>query len=295
MRTCTPSAALVVAGALVVAAAGRPVAPAGAAASGPAVVLQVSRSSLRQGEAIRVTIETAAPASRPAVRFAGRSWAAYPAGGTTWRTILGTDPMTAAGRHTIAVAVVTAAGARVTAARQVTVTWVDFPRRRITFDPKQAALLTRENVEIERRKVREALRALHPQPLWQDPLLLPVRGPVSSGYGVLSVYQAQVRGFHGGVDFAVEAGTPVRAAADGIVRLAEPLPLSGNAILIDHGLGVISSYLHLSQIGVRPGQRVAKGEVIGRVGSTGLATGPHLHWGLRVNGVRVDPLPWTVQ
>jgi murein DD-endopeptidase MepM/ murein hydrolase activator NlpD len=122
---------------------------------------------------------------------------------------------------------------------------------------------------------------------------MPVDGPVSSPYGVLSIHQGQVLGFHGGVDFASPAGTPVVAPADGIVRLAESLPLSGNAVLMDHGLGVVSSYLHLSEIAVRAGQRIIKGELVGRVGSTGLATGPHLHWGLRVNGVRVDPLPWT--
>ncbi|MDR5703086.1 MAG: M23 family metallopeptidase, partial [Armatimonadota bacterium] len=76
-------------------------------------------------------------------------------------------------------------------------------------------------------------------------------------------------------------------------RLAEALPLSGNAILLDHGLGIVTSYLHLSQINVSPGQRVKRGEIIGLVGSTGLATGPHLHWGMRVNGVHVNPLPWT--
>lgn len=242
-----------------------------------------------------MTLTARVALSQVRVRFAGRSWPVYPAGQGFWRTVIGTDPTTSPGRHTVAVEATTARGAPVVLRRTVTVARVAFARRRVTFDPAQAALLTPEAVERERRRVREALRVLHPWQLWEDPMTLPLQGPVSSPYGVLSIYQGQVRGFHGGVDIPAEEGTPVRSAADGIVRLAEPLPISGNAVLVDHGLGVVTSYLHLSQIDVRVGQRVGRGQVIGRVGSTGLATGPHLHWGVRVNGVRVDPLPWTAR
>ena len=217
----------------------------------------------------------------------------YPTGATVWRTILGTDPTTKPGRQMIAIEAVAANGTRLVAQREVTVARVNFPRRRLTFDPEQLALLTPEAVQRERTRIQAALRVLHPAQLWTDPFALPLEGGISSGYGVLNVYQGQTRGFHGGVDIPAPAGTPVRTAGDGIVRLAELLPLSGNAVLIDHGLGLITSYLHLSEITVRVDQTVTKGDVLGRVGSTGLAIGPHLHWGLSVNGVRVDPMPWT--
>ncbi|MGH2436417.1 MAG: M23 family metallopeptidase, partial [bacterium] len=109
----------------------------------------------------------------------------------------------------------------------------------------------------------------------------------------ISVYQGKPRGWHRGTDFAAPVGTPVYAANHGIVRLAELLPVSGNAVFIDHGIGIITSYLHLSAIHVRAGQPVQKGDRIGGVGSTGLATGPHLHWALRTNGTLVDPLHWV--
>lgn len=264
-----------------------------AAVAGPALAVQLSRSTVRQGEAIRLSVQAAAPAAQVSVRFAGRTWPAYPAGRTAWRTILGTDPTTTPGRQTIAIEVVTAEGARRTVRRDVTVARVAYPTRRVTFDPETQVLLTPENATRERKRVQEALRLLATEQLWQDPLAVPIEGTVGSGYGVLSIYEGVVRGFHGGADFPAPAGTPVKAAGDGIARLAELLPLSGNAILIDHGLGVVSSYLHLSEIDVHAGQRVKKGDMIGRVGSTGLVTGPHLHWGLTVNGVRVDPMPWT--
>lgn len=271
-----------------------PAAPA-ALATPPPLAVQLSRASIRQGDAIRLTVTTPAPGARLTVRFTGRTWPVYPAGQTTWRTVLGTEPTTPSGHQPVVVEAIAPSGARSVIGRDVTVARVSYPTRRITFQPKQNALLTPENVALERRLVQEALRVLSPDQLWEDPLALPIEGIAGSGYGVLSIYQGVVRGFHGGADFPAPAGTPVRSDADGIVRLAEPLPLSGNAVMIDHGLGVVSSYLHMSAIEVRPGQRVKRGDIVGRVGSTGLATGPHLHWGLTVNGMRVNPMPWTVR
>jgi murein DD-endopeptidase MepM/ murein hydrolase activator NlpD len=228
------------------------------------------------------------------IRFAGRAWPAYPAG-TDWRTLIAVDATTKPGRYALSVIVYNADGRRVPVARTVHVTQVAFPKRRLTFSPDRQALLTPEKAAYERRRVTAALSVLHPAQLWNGMFIRPVDAKVSSPYGVLSIYQGVVRGFHGGTDFAADEGVPVRAVAAGIVRLAEMLPLSGNAVLVDHGLGVVTSYLHLSEIQTRAGRRVAKGEVVGKVGMTGLATGPHLHLGLRANGVRVDPLPWLAR
>jgi murein DD-endopeptidase MepM/ murein hydrolase activator NlpD len=92
------------------------------------------------------------------------------------------------------------------------------------------------------------------------------------------------------VDFGAAPGTPVRAPARGRVVLAAPLFFSGRTVILDHGLGLFSLYGHLSSLGVRSGQTVEAGEPLGRVGATGRATGPHLHWAVRLNGARVDPL-----
>ncbi|MFN3285991.1 MAG: M23 family metallopeptidase, partial [bacterium] len=118
-------------------------------------------------------------------------------------------------------------------------------------------------------------------------------GPVASPYGVRSVYNGQPRGHHLGVDIRAAAGTPVRAAHTGVVVLAERLPLGGNTVIVDHGAGVFTSYLHLQSLAASVGARVRQGQVVGFVGSTGLSTAPHLHWAVRVNGVPVDPLQWV--
>jgi murein DD-endopeptidase MepM/ murein hydrolase activator NlpD len=264
---------------------------AGRADTGSTLLLTVTPATIRQGGAAVVGVRTATRLTRVRVRFAGRSWPLYPAE-NGWQTIVGTDPTSRPGSHQVRVEATGPTGVILTARRPLTVTPGKFARRRITFDPRVAAVLTPEAAERERRAVQRALRVLHTTALWRGPLAIPVQSRVSSPYGVLSIYGGVVRGFHGGTDFAAPAGAPVRASAPGIVRLAEELPLSGNAVMVDHGLGVVTSYLHMSSIAVDVGQRVAAGSVVGQVGSTGLATGPHLHWGLRVNGVRVDPMLW---
>lgn len=261
-----------------------------AAESGPAI--QISSSTVRQGQAIAVTVQGTVPGLPLRIRFAGRVWPLY-AAQNRWQTYLGTDPTTSPGRYALAVEATSAQSPLVLARRTITVVRVSFGQRRLTLDPRTQALLDPRLIALERRKVQAALSVLSPAQLWDEPFEVPVAGPVTSRYGVLSIYQGRRWGFHGGIDFAAATGTLVQAANDGIVRLAEQLPLSGNAVLIDHGLGVITSYLHLSDISVKVRQHVRRGEVVGRVGSTGLAIGSHLHWGLRTNGVSVDPMPWT--
>ena len=177
----------------------------------------------------------------------------------------------------------------------VTVVKETFAARRLRLDPSKEALFDPKLVAIERRKVGAAFRMISPRKLWAGPFMIPTTARRSSPYGVQSIYNETMHGWHRGTDFAAPLGSPVRAANHGVVRLAEEIPLSGNAVLIDHGLGVFTTYMHMSSITVRAGQRVRKGDLVGTVGSTGVATGPHLHWGLRVNGLYVDPLLWIVR
>ncbi|HET6781863.1 MAG TPA: M23 family metallopeptidase [bacterium] len=259
-------------------------------AAAPAPGIQLSATVVRQGEAVEVTVATAAVGANAVVRFAGRVWPLFSIGSGRLRTYLGTDPFTAPGARRITVE---SPNGAVLFARTLTVRKRSFPTRRLRFDPDKVALLDPKLLAIERQKVGAALRALAPDQIWEHPFIIPVEGRRTSPYGVISVYQGKPRGWHRGTDFAAPIGTPVYAANHGIVRLAELLPVSGNAIFIDHGLGIVTSYLHLSAVHVRTGQRVRRGTMVGAVGSTGLATGPHLHWGLRTNGLLVDPLPWA--
>ena len=148
-----------------------------------------------------------------------------------------------------------------------------------------------ERIRRDREKAGKALGNYSPKRLWTAPFARPVPGGVSSRFGLRRVFNDQPRGVHRGLDLRGAEGTPILACADGRVVLADDLYFSGNAVYIDHGQGVFTSDLHMSRILVRPGDVVRRGQVIGKVGSTGRVTGPHLHLSLIVLGQAVDPEP----
>ncbi|MCL4266460.1 MAG: LysM peptidoglycan-binding domain-containing M23 family metallopeptidase [Anaerolineae bacterium] len=132
-------------------------------------------------------------------------------------------------------------------------------------------------------------------PAWDGLFQFPVTTTVvTAGYGDGRSYNGgPIEIYHTGVDFAGGIGTQILAPAAGVVVFAAPLKLRGNTVIIDHGLGVMTAYFHLSEMSVAPGTAVTTGQLIGAGGSTGLSTGPHLHWDVRVNGVPVNPVPWV--
>lgn len=128
---------------------------------------------------------------------------------------------------------------------------------------------------------------------WRQRFIWPRIGRLSGMFGSQRVYQGTPGAYHGGVDIAGATGAAVVAPADGVVVLAavdKPFTLEGHLLMIDHGHGLGSAFLHLSRIDVKPGDHVAQGQRIGAVGATGRATGPHLHWGMKWNDARIDPL-----
>ncbi|WP_420911623.1 M23 family metallopeptidase [Aurantiacibacter luteus] len=127
---------------------------------------------------------------------------------------------------------------------------------------------------------------------WTQDFAWPVTGRISGRFGSQRVYRGEPASYHSGLDIAPGAGTPFVAPADGVVTLAahDPFSLEGKLIVIDHGAGLNSAFLHASQIFVNVGDRVSQGDRIGLVGATGRATGPHLHWSLKWREARLDPL-----
>jgi len=127
---------------------------------------------------------------------------------------------------------------------------------------------------------------------WRQNLQWPLTGRISGLFGAQRVYRGEPGSYHSGTDIAASTGTVVRAPADGVVILAaeQPFTLEGHLLMLDHGQGLNSAFLHLSRIDVRVGDHVRQGQPIGAVGATGPATGPHLHWSLQWRGRKLDPL-----
>jgi len=151
--------------------------------------------------------------------------------------------------------------------------------------------------EYLRRRERELARIASARALdvstegWRQSFIWPARGRISGSFGSQRIYRGWPASFHSGVDLAAGAGAAVVAPADGVVVLAGPpaFSLEGNLVVVAHGMGLNSAFLHLSAVDVREGQVVRRGEKIGAVGATGRVTGPHLHWSMKWNDARIDP------
>lgn len=170
----------------------------------------------------------------------------------------------------------------------------DFPVQRIDgLDQSKVSGFTEAQLAkiAEDTAAKKAARAVTEATAdWANGFDWPVKGPISGVFGSQRILNGEAKTPHSGLDVAAPAGTPVRAPAAGIVRLAATdMYFEGGLIFIDHGHWVESALMHLSRLDVAPGERVKKGDVIGAVGATGRATGPHMHWSVRWAGALVDP------
>lgn len=167
-----------------------------------------------------------------------------------------------------------------------------YPEQRLSIANREMVNPSAEalaRIERETEQMRAVFARFSPAGELPFPMTRPAPGSVSSAFGLRRVFNGEPRNPHTGLDIAAPMGEPVIAPASGSVALTGNFYFNGNTVLIDHGGGVITMACHLSAIDVEPGDRVARGETIGRVGATGRVTGPHLHWTLSMNGERVDP------
>jgi murein DD-endopeptidase MepM/ murein hydrolase activator NlpD len=178
---------------------------------------------------------------------------------------------------------------------QVTVREKSYGVRTIKVPQRQVDLSKEDQERAAREKALTdmALATRSPERLWSGSFIDPVDGQVNSSFG----RQTKINGVlnprpHAGADYLVPEGTQVRAPARGLVILTGDHFFSGNAVYIDHGQGLISMYFHLSEILVNDGQTVERGDIIAKVGKTGRVTGAHLHYGVYLNGARIDPIPF---
>ncbi len=206
--------------------------------------------------------------------------------------LVGLDPWVKPGTHTLEIDSVDVAGNGGAASIPVAGGGVTFPEESVALPASAGGPLT-AGAQAEFERVEGVVRRYTSRQLWEGTFQMPVAGQTTSVFGARRSYSGRpADGQHTGWDLAAPSGTPIVAPNHGQVVLVGLLPSRGNTVILDHGLGVYSLYLHLSRILVREGDKVAKGQQIGLVGATGLATGPHLHWEVRVGGATVDPALW---
>lgn len=262
-----------------------------AAQERPALSVYAAARSMQPGEVIRLTIETTTPVDTLAVSAFDTAFPAFRVNDTTWQTLIGVDLDVKPGVHTVSIVTTDAAGVRTTT-RTVDVKPKAFPTRRLTVAPRfvEPPASEADRIAREAKRLSAIWTARSPTRRWDGVFAAPVPDAANSAFGSRSVFNNQPRSPHGGADFASPTGRPVRAPNAGRVVLAEDLYFTGGTVVIDHGLGLVSLFAHLSSVDATAGTDVEIGDIIGRVGATGRVTGPHLHWTVRLAGSRVDPL-----
>ena len=178
-----------------------------------------------------------------------------------------------------------------TETKAVAIGIMNYPEQRLTIKDKRKVEPSAEDLaRIEReQKITEAVKKRFSDNQPDTALGQPSPGPLSSRFGLRRIFNGQPRNPHAGLDVAAGTGTPVRAPSDAVVANTGDYFFNGNTVFLDHGQGLITAYMHLSRIDVRPGQTVKRGEPLGAIGSTGRVTGPHLHWAVILNNTPVDP------
>ena len=179
-----------------------------------------------------------------------------------------------------------------TAEVKITPTW--FPTEPLPLTPEKKSLLTRQDRPQEEKIIHQALATESPKKLWEGRFIQPMDGMIESHYGERRTVDGKLRKnyYHRGLDWGAPLGTTIQSSNHGNVILAGPFIEEGNMVMVDHGQGIVSAYLHMSEILVKAGQAVEKGDILGKVGDTGVANSTHLHFGTYIHGIPIDPVFW---
>ncbi len=248
----------------------------------------------KQGEVLWVEVPVGNPKSKVSGVLLKRKIPFFPLTDSTFAALVGIDMQDPTGKQKLGITIQTKhATVHLTYSIDIikenyAVQHLKLPKNKVDLDAK-----TLKRVRLEQKEMSAAFQHIGTQPLWDSAFLEPVNGTVTGRFGSRRIINGQKKRPHSGEDIAAPKGTPVLAVNSGTVVAAVDHFFSGKGVIIDHGVGLFSMYFHLSAITVQTGQALQKGETLGKVGATGRATGPHLHWGIRLNGTRVNPYALT--
>lgn len=258
--------------------------------SGP--VVRLAYRALEPGEPVLVTLEPGGGARSVKVTFLGRDVILKPAPGDRPAfALLGIDLAVTPGIQPMVIRVDRAAEGTEEIRKDLEIGERAFPFTKLQFKPEFVTppKEVQERIRRESELVALIMSIVTPEWLGDGPFVMPHPGPTWSNFGQKRLNNDILQSIHAGLDIRVPFGEPIRAANAGRVAMASHLYLGGKTVIIDHGLGVFSSYGHLSELKAKRGEAVGKGQVVGLCGNTGRSTGPHLHWAVKIFDARIDP------
>ena len=258
----------------------------------PFVSIDIAPLPVVQGNTIAVTVLTSRDVSLNGTFL---DWTLpFAKEGSAYYALIGIHAMQKTGLFPMTIVATDASGRQTSMTTSIQVVAGKFAYETIDLPEDRQQLLAPELVTAERNKLAGIFGVFTPKRYWSGLLAMPTSGRITSQFGSRRAYVGGVfNSYHEGLDFWGVTSAPVYAPADGVVVLAQPLTVRGNALIIDHGWGIFSGFYHLSAFEATVGQYVKQGQVVARIGGTGLSTGSHLHWDVRVRGLNVDPLQWT--
>ncbi|OGI03483.1 MAG: hypothetical protein A2Y25_10850 [Candidatus Melainabacteria bacterium GWF2_37_15] len=241
---------------------------------------------VKQGQTVFINIKSPEKLVNPAFVFNNKKYKLFNSGENQYSGLLGVEALTNPGTYTISL---TDETGNLKDQAIIKVSEKKFPSQNIAVSKGTAGLTAtqHENNQINRMKTTVTDDLLGAVPPYNSP----TAGCINSVFGVKRYYNGKFSGnYHKGIDIRANKGVPVKSITDGKILFAEFFRLHGGSVAVDHGQGLVSLYIHLSKIDVKAGDKVTSGQKVGEVGSTGFATGPHLHWGLYVHGTSIDPM-----
>lgn len=210
----------------------------------------------------------------------------------SYAALIGIDMNTEPNLYTLSLILEDEKGKKIKKNYKIKVRTAKFGLQRLTL-PKEMVELDEETlkrVRAEQEKIGKVWSIFTEEYLWEGNFISPAEGEVSSNFGLIRIINGEQKNPHNGIDFAAPEGAPVYAPNHGRAVFIDELFFSGKSLVIDHGIGLFTMYFHLSEILVDDGEEIKKGQLIAKVGKSGRATGPHLHWGMRLNGAKVNPI-----
>ncbi len=257
------------------------------------VKIKLQARTQQPGELILVTVE----AERPCASVTGSVFDTdvhfyHPGPLTVWQALIGIDVEVQPGEYPLDLKILSNSGAEMRETQMIRISRRAFATRYLTLPEKYVnpPQEVEERIRRETEEVKAIFSTVSPERLWNGPFRRPVAGSIISAFGKRSVLNGQPRSIHAGIDLRAPLGTPVKAPAGGRIVLAKELYFAGNSIILDHGLGLYSQFAHLSAFKVKEGQLVQRGKTIALTGRSGRVQGPHLHWSVRLDNSRIDPM-----
>jgi murein DD-endopeptidase MepM/ murein hydrolase activator NlpD len=248
--------------------------------------------ALHPGEVVKVFIRASSPVKTIQAQFSGKKYTFGATGNPNeYLALIGLDLGLKPGSYAIVITPIYKDGSYEKVVREILIAAKEFPLKKLWVNekyvtpPPEVLARIREESEL----LNQVYGIYTPQWLGEGPFIVPSSGEVNPNFGERRIFNNQPRSPHSGVDISTPYGEPVVASNSGRIVLASQLYYAGNTVIVNHGLGVFTLYLHLSKFRVKRGDLVEKGAIVGEIGATGRVTGPHLHWGVKVRGSRVDP------